>query len=239
MDTNNPTPKVNPSENPAQPQPISHPVHNQRGNVPIIIAGIILLLVVGSGAYYWGMQNTKYRQVNNSEASISKNNQPIGNPTIVNDTANWKTYTNAKYGYTIMYPEDWYVLSPGNDGVKSVNIQNYEESQVSEQEKKNMSLEADKMSIIIGVYDEPISSNQSLLEWLKSNDKYESAMVGVPESVENITFGDKSAIKLNYQSGPFYAFSNQKTVFYAYFTPDNSNQSTTFNKIISTISFDN
>lgn len=39
---------------------------------------------------------------------------PNPSPTsTIDPTANWKTYTNTKYGYTLMYPQEWQILTPG------------------------------------------------------------------------------------------------------------------------------
>ena len=54
---NNLNQPVNPPETSAAP--VSNPVNNQRGLLPIILGVLFLLVVVGGGAYYLGMQNSK------------------------------------------------------------------------------------------------------------------------------------------------------------------------------------
>lgn len=42
---------------------------------------------------------------------------PTASPISSEEVADWKTYTNTKYGYSIKYPSDWYVY--GADGSRS------------------------------------------------------------------------------------------------------------------------
>lgn len=51
MDANDTNQSVNPSEAPVQAM---QPINNQRGNFPIILGVLVLLLIVGGGAYYLG-----------------------------------------------------------------------------------------------------------------------------------------------------------------------------------------
>ncbi len=72
----------------------------QRGLAPILI---ILLIAAAIGGYlvYSGKINTSKKQV-------------VQTPK-VDDTANWKTYTNNIYGYTLKYPSEWeYKFGKGN-----------------------------------------------------------------------------------------------------------------------------
>lgn len=43
----------------------------------------------------------------------------------INETANWKTYTNAQYGFEIKYPESWYVTRGKKTLFECVDITNY------------------------------------------------------------------------------------------------------------------
>src|SRR5258708_2646813 len=85
--------------------------------------------------------------------------------TQITDTSNWKTFTNTREGYSFQYPSDWYLMSPGKDGDKSITIQNYLDSQITQQEAKTNSLNPSKMNIVIGMYDKTITPNQSLRNW--------------------------------------------------------------------------
>ncbi len=49
--------------------------------------------------------------------------QPVSNPHPATDqTANWKTYANAKYGFEVQYPADWKVFESLDNIAPSINI---------------------------------------------------------------------------------------------------------------------
>ena len=78
----------------------------QKGN---ILVGILIGLAVAGGlfgAYYLGTRNNKPHPQN---PIITSTPQPLTSPSPSSDeAANWKTYTNKKYGFSIKYPQDWY-----------------------------------------------------------------------------------------------------------------------------------
>lgn len=79
-------------------------MQNQYGfiDVKILIAILIGLVVLGSGAYY-----VMYQQ---PSAQMAVNNKPIETVTSTDSVSrHLKTYTNAKWGYSIKYPTDWSV----------------------------------------------------------------------------------------------------------------------------------
>lgn len=70
----------------------------QKGFVPVIILVLVVLVVIGYFSYknYW------------PKLQILSTPTPI--PT-VDPTANWKTYTSAKYKYSFKYPPNW-IMDP-------------------------------------------------------------------------------------------------------------------------------
>lgn len=64
----------------------------QKGLAPIAIILIVAALIGGHFLY----QN---------KAAIKSATQQTSSTT--NETVNWKTYTNTKYGYSIKYPSEW------------------------------------------------------------------------------------------------------------------------------------
>lgn len=76
---------------------------SSKGFAQIIII-IIAVILVGGAAYYLGTQKGKISLNTTPGEGPVKSNQPTG---IADPTANWKTYFNMKYGYSIKYPADW------------------------------------------------------------------------------------------------------------------------------------
>lgn len=65
-----------------------------------ILVGVLILVLVGGGAYYLGAQKNK-----TSEERLSEHN-----PVIVpsqDETSDWKIYTISEYGFSFKYPADW------------------------------------------------------------------------------------------------------------------------------------
>ena len=83
----------------------------QKGFVELLIIGIVLLLAVAGGAYYFGTQKSQAPVTSSPSpiAQVSLLPTPIPDETANPDSigANWKTYTDSKYNYSINYPPDW------------------------------------------------------------------------------------------------------------------------------------
>lgn len=93
MEENNPNQPVNPPETPIQDQSVSSPVNNQRGFFPIILGVLVLLIVVGGGAYYLGTQNKTPEQllpikISSSTATTRQTVTPQSSVTPINSNFN-------------------------------------------------------------------------------------------------------------------------------------------------------
>ena len=128
----------------------------QKGFAGIYILIALLILAATGGAYYLGANKNKPPFVSSPKMCTQEARQcPDGSwvgrtgpncefkvcPTIsptksIDETANWKTYTNKDIGYSIKYPPDWNfqatsegcgpVFSPADQNVsKYWNINNY------------------------------------------------------------------------------------------------------------------
>lgn len=100
METDNINQQVPPAQNAEQPQsPPPNPYSHSK--IFIIVLGIMFVLMIGIGSYVLGTRKNQ---------TAIQNPQPISSPTqpspttAPDETANWKTYTNSKYKYTINYP---------------------------------------------------------------------------------------------------------------------------------------
>jgi hypothetical protein len=88
--------------------------------IPIIATALIAALVAGGAVYLW-QRNENQKAKTDLEAQISKLRADLGavptpTPTVsptatatptASPTADWKTYTNATYGFTFQYPPQW------------------------------------------------------------------------------------------------------------------------------------
>jgi len=117
MEQNPPIQPVNPPEIPVQTQSIQSPVNNPKNYLPTVLIVLVLLLIVGIGSYYLGMQKYKPSSNPQLQAESTPTNIPITQtqptqPTVTlipqnNTKAGWKSYTDVAYGYTIQYPAGW------------------------------------------------------------------------------------------------------------------------------------
>lgn len=71
-------------------------MNNQKGLTPIHIA-ILIGVVLFSYLAYSSKINLPQKQTSQSPTTVS------------DETADWKTYTNTKYGYSVMYPQELYL----------------------------------------------------------------------------------------------------------------------------------
>lgn len=65
-----------PSQSSSTKQDIQHPINNQKGNFLIVIGVIILISVIGGGAYYLGMMRGKSTSI---QPNQTQTNQPANN----------------------------------------------------------------------------------------------------------------------------------------------------------------
>lgn len=91
MDPNSqvmPQPPISPTPQPIPPPP-------PKRNPWIMVSLVLFLALIGVGAYFF---TKKPQQLTT--------NYPNPSPT-PDPTANWKTYTNTSYNYSLKYPSDW------------------------------------------------------------------------------------------------------------------------------------
>lgn len=80
----------------------------------MVLIGIVIIMVIAGGAYFFGKSQAPKSQ---NSVIISQTSQPTitSQPApIPDETANWETYTNTKYGFSLKYPPDWYAWNSGN-----------------------------------------------------------------------------------------------------------------------------
>lgn len=89
----------------------------EKGFAPLsIILGILVILVIAGGAYYFGTKPA---------------HSPASSPPSTNVVSDWQTYTNLKYKFSIQYPADWVLVPFASEdiipGLKPKNDENYKD----------------------------------------------------------------------------------------------------------------
>ena len=113
MEAENPQQQINQGGNFNQNPTSVNPVLNQRGNLLLVLGIVVLVFVVGAGAYYFGTKQTQIiSQPQQSTPVTTTQPLPTSLPTnspSSSTTANWKIYSNQKWGLSIKYPQNLYV----------------------------------------------------------------------------------------------------------------------------------
>lgn len=80
-----------------------------RGNILIVaISSLALIILTITGYFFWQNQQLKNKTpIPTQQPSVPQPVKPI------NETANWKTYSNTKFGYTFKYPPEAVVNNCG------------------------------------------------------------------------------------------------------------------------------
>ena len=110
METENTSQQTNQAQIIPENQPSQNIINNQRGNAPIIIGVILLLFIVGGGAYFLGSQKDKSTQSINQPVVIQPSpttSTPSQTQTDNTIISSWKTHTNTEGKYIVQYPQDW------------------------------------------------------------------------------------------------------------------------------------
>lgn len=115
-------------ENQSTIQPTEIPIPQvvqKKNNLPLIFGGVLVLLLVIAGSVYLGMkiQEKKVEKAQiPSPDSIVDYSSPTSSPTVISEptlrideTANWKTYTNTALGFELKYPPEVSIAKEFND----------------------------------------------------------------------------------------------------------------------------
>ncbi len=117
MEPDNLTPQAqpNPVEVPVQPAPVQpvdnnyQPEHGSRKFIAVL-GVIVLLLLVGGGAYYLGTMNGRTSANLEMDGLVAQNNvvdtsiPTVTNAPQQNETANWEMYSNEVWDFSFQYP---------------------------------------------------------------------------------------------------------------------------------------
>lgn len=166
--------------------------------------------------------NTKTNQATNANAQANTNVSTNAN-VAVDETAGWKTYTNAEFGYSIKYPADW-PIEPDSTATKS--------------------------AVTIGnIPNEPSAGPFTV--YVKKNDTDVRAFItsyrqGYPDGCgaeQEVTIDGERWIALDCkeafagQNKKSYFVSHNGSIFHIYFIEGSGEINETFQKILSTLRF--
>lgn len=70
----------------------------------VIIVIIITALIVGGGVYVWQKQALKRKEIAPQTQII------VPQPTLTSKHADWQTYTNSEFGFTLKFPPAWQTM---------------------------------------------------------------------------------------------------------------------------------
>ena len=174
---------------------------NSTGSVGLVILVIILSVVilggvVGGAWYYTKSQNSNNKSQTNpksqnsntasvipTEAEESLTDETGADTTTHDPTADWKTYENTKYGYTIKYPKEWYAIDKLIGGISffeylSIDSTFYEMKEAGYQPGK----------VFVKIYPKISGSNYTIkkvIETYSSGDNYSTSVITINGIVMN------------------------------------------------------
>ena len=218
--------------------------YKQKGFTPIIILiGILIVALIGSGAYYLG--NKKAPLPSPSPVSV----QPSSTSSSSDETLNWKTYKNDKYGIEFQYPDSWMLddhealsinLPDQSKNFVQINITN----EASTRDDELNSCQPGKASAVYQVG--KLRDSQQTFEKFVDFD-IENPERGIPPAVKpkliSTEVGGRKALKIertidNCMTEFYYVDQNLDKYLTISFIADKNNDKLLHNQILSTFRFD-
>jgi len=157
-----------------QPQPIIPPSPvilpiggiKPKFNLPILIVGIIIFLILiatVSAAYLFALKSKPKTQPTKQIV------QTLPTPTI-DQTANWKIYTNQQYKYSFKYPDNRYLFDESVSSASGLDPETFSESHIWFCPTKKLEDCAFQTNIFqVFVFSNP--KNINLDDWIMNSDK--------------------------------------------------------------------
>lgn len=181
-------------------------MNNQRGISSLIGIAIVVAtaIVVVGGVFGWQYLTTPKDNNQNQqtactmEAKVCPDGSAVGRtgpncefaecPTVQNQTAGWKTYTNTPYGFEFKYPKTWTISDNLTLNTCCLDISNFDPLK-----KQNERLEKGEVTIEIASYKK--SASISLKDFVSSKTYMKSDIKAT--SVDNVNIAGINGIKSN------------------------------------------
>lgn len=228
-------------------KPIKGP-EKPKAVAPWLFVVLIIVVLAGIGFFGWNYFQDKKPSTINTKVSNTKTK--VTPPVI--SSADWKTYTNEQFGYSIKYPADWVTettdkCAPStttSEYVCSQYIASYKYAQMSGQDlvEANPKDSPNGMIIAIEAYSNP--KNLSLSDYILGRDGLNHA----DSKLQKIVINENEFLKETVDGNSVYYLTNGSNVFS--FSGDLFNKNhetmpevdsvnfqTIFNVVISTLSF--
>lgn len=96
----------------------------QAGQIQVLIlAGILVIAAIAGGAYYLQSKEGSLH-FGTQKGGITPSPTPAASPTSTgaDETANWKTYTNTKYSFSLKYPQNFSEESQGKESPAALQL---------------------------------------------------------------------------------------------------------------------
>lgn len=98
---------------------------NTKTQIILFLTVVVFSLLLGLGI--GSFMGSKFKQNNNAEIKYTDKNEIASSQTEQTDTSNsnmsltentnkWKQYTNARYGFTVLYPDNWSIKETSQNG---------------------------------------------------------------------------------------------------------------------------
>ncbi len=90
----------------------------QKGSATVILLVVLVIVLAGVLVYFAFLKKP-------GEVAVSLTPTPTPTKTATptpDETANWKTYTNTRYGFEVKYPSDWEQITPNITGQASLTV---------------------------------------------------------------------------------------------------------------------
>ena len=185
--------------------PPSQPIINSnKPKINYLIVGVVILvgfIIFGVGGCYLGKKSIEPSQVTTGVQN-KQTQVPLATSTPA-ETANWKTYTNEKYKFSLRYPQNFYYKDINQTNTSSVAVPITWLLFFADLQRPTD--QAHYPEIDIGFFQK--SSTTTLDQWLKINtttkDNYNNPD---PEDKDKVYWGVKNVAKLSVSALPVIKF---------------------------------